>query len=98
VISQGRDGATAFRPGSVVSVPAVPIEVIDTVGGGDAFTAGLLHSLHELRLLDRQTLKEMPESAVRQCLERANRVAAITCTRRGAEPPTLSELESFQAG
>jgi len=43
VVKMGASGAVAIRDGHRVSVPAVPITVIDTVGAGDSFDAGFLH-------------------------------------------------------
>ncbi|HEY8295925.1 MAG TPA: sugar kinase [Micrococcaceae bacterium] len=45
VIKRGARGATAWREGVAVSVPARPVNVLDTVGAGDAFTAGYLSAL-----------------------------------------------------
>lgn len=45
VIKLGAAGALAFRDGQFFHRPAVPITVVDTVGGGDAFVAGYLAEL-----------------------------------------------------
>lgn len=70
-----------------VAVPRV--DVVDTVGAGDSFGGGFLatwvdagHHRDELADLD----------AVEAATRRAVVVAGITCTRAGAEPPTLAEL------
>ncbi|MBG6212857.1 MAG: sugar kinase [Cryobacterium sp.] len=42
IIKRGADGASAFTDGQVVHAPAVPVTVRDTIGAGDAFTAGYL--------------------------------------------------------
>jgi fructokinase len=96
VVSKGRDGAAAYGASSTASAAAIPVEVADTVGGGDAFTSGLLARLSELNLLDRRTLANLTGPILADCLEQANRVAALTCRRTGAEPPTRSELESLR--
>lgn len=98
MVSMGRDGAAAYGSNATASAPAFPVEVADTVGGGDGFTAGLLAWLYEMKLLDRQALSGLSPSAMAGCLEQANRVAALTCRRSGAEPPTRTELESHRAG
>lgn len=45
VVTLGPRGALASLDGARVTVPALPVEVADTVGAGDSFTAGLLHAL-----------------------------------------------------
>ena len=62
------------------------------MGAGDAFTSGLLAALEERSLLDRDVLRGADATTLREVLDFASRVAAVTCTRRGAEPPTRDEL------
>jgi 2-dehydro-3-deoxygluconokinase len=45
VLKRGAAGATAWFAGAPTSVPARPVPVVDTVGAGDAFTAGYLSAL-----------------------------------------------------
>jgi fructokinase len=99
VLTRGTDGATAMaRGGARVDLPARPVDVVDTVGAGDAFTAGLLDGLGRQGLLgpggpDR--LAGCNATSLRGALERATVVAALTCARRGADPPTAAEVETF---
>ncbi|MBF9069555.1 PfkB family carbohydrate kinase [Streptacidiphilus fuscans] len=51
VLTRGGAGATAFWRHGSCAVPAVPVDVADTVGAGDAFMAGLLHGLLTAGLL-----------------------------------------------
>jgi fructokinase len=92
VVTRGHDGAFALAAGGSVEVPGTPVLVSDTVGAGDAFTSGLLAWLHEAGWLDRARLREIPADALRRSLVFANRAAAITCTRAGAQPPTRAEM------
>jgi fructokinase len=93
VVTRGPDGAVAVRPdGTELAVPGRQVVVVDTVGAGDAFTAGLLAWLDDHDQLDRGTLTTMPDAGLRAALEHAVHVAAVTCTRAGAEPPTAAEL------
>ena len=93
VVTRGRDGATAVRDeNGTMTVASLPVDVVDTVGAGDAFTSGLLAALDERALLDRHALRGADAGTLREVLDLASRVAAITCTRRGAEPPTRDEL------
>ncbi|MDV9201013.1 carbohydrate kinase family protein, partial [Streptomyces sp. Wh19] len=45
LVTRGGDGALAVLPGGRVTVDALPTEVVDTVGAGDAFMSGTLHAL-----------------------------------------------------
>jgi fructokinase len=93
VVTRGSEGATLVRDeGGMMTVASLPVDVIDTVGAGDAFTSGLLAALADHGLLDRTALRTADASALREVLEFASRVAALTCTRRGADPPRRNEL------
>jgi fructokinase len=91
VLTRGPDGAVASLDGTEVEVPAVPVDVVDTVGAGDSFTAGLLHSLWRAGHLDRRLTGTGPDD-VREAMAFAVRVAARTCSVRGADPPWRDQL------
>jgi fructokinase len=93
VVTRGSEGATAFhRDGRQVSRTTPTIAVVDTVGAGDAFTSGLLSSLHGAGTLTPSGLARIATAGIEAALDRANRVASITCTRPGADPPRLADL------
>ena len=53
VVTQGAAGCTVYRRGrDPVHRPAFPVEVVDTTGAGDAFTAGVAWALADGRGLD----------------------------------------------
>ncbi len=95
VVTRGRDGCFGLTHRDRVEIAGVPVVVSDTVGAGDAFTSGLLAWLHMAGQLDRGSIREIRADTLARALEFANRVAAVTCTRPGAQPPTRSELASF---
>jgi len=93
VVTRGREGATAVRDDSgTLTVASLPVDVVDTVGAGDAFTSGLLAALDDRGLLDRAALRAADAATLREVLAFASRVAAVTCTRHGADPPRRDEL------
>lgn len=95
VVTLGADGAWAHTRHRDVRVDAVRVDVVDTVGAGDAFMAGLLYACGEASLLGmraRDALSAVDDDVVIDILAFASRVAAITCGRRGADPPTSAEL------
>jgi len=96
LITDGPAPVQAFTAdGQQLSVPVPPAEVVDTVGAGDAFGGGFLawwaeRGLGREQLADRERLGDAVASAAR--------VAALTCTRAGAEPPWRHELEVAAGG
>lgn len=92
VITEGAKGATAFTARHQVSVAAPQVTVVDTVGAGDTFNAGLLDGLNTLQALDKQRLAELTPEALEQALGRAVQIAAVTVSRAGANPPWQREL------
>jgi fructokinase len=95
VVTRGGEGATGVAAAGRVDVEAPPVEVVDTVGAGDAFTAGLLDALATADLLGverSEQLRAIGTGALAAALRHATRVAAVTCSRPGADPPTRAEL------
>jgi ribokinase len=82
IVTLGEGGALARTGDRVLHVPAVPVDVVDTTGAGDAFNGALAVAVGYGHPLD-------------QALHFANAAAALTCTRRGAQAslPTLEEVE-----
>jgi len=66
------------------------VQVVDTIGAGDAFGAALLAWLHDRDAL-RQDLA-LSTDELRSALEFGCLVASLTCTRAGADPPRREEL------
>ncbi|MEE1740505.1 carbohydrate kinase [Streptomyces sp. BE147] len=95
LVTRGGDGALAVIPGGQVAVAALPAEVVDTVGAGDAFMSGTLHALARRGLLGadgRARLYAPDRDTVADVLRHAVAAAAVTVSRAGANPPDLSEL------
>lgn len=90
VITLGGRGSLASLDGLRVTVPTPAVNVADTVGAGDSFTAGLLHRLAALGhlggRLDRLSLEDITDAC-----SLAARVADLTCSVPGANPPWADE-------
>jgi fructokinase len=98
VVTQGGYGSTAMTRDVEVSVPAERVEVVDTVGAGDSFMAGLLVGLDRVGLLGapaRAVLAALDGNELVGTLRLATQVAAITCGRRGADSPTAEYLAAI---
>ncbi|WP_405966195.1 carbohydrate kinase [Streptomyces sp. NBC_00015] len=95
VITLGADGVLASLDGARLRVPAVATRVVDTVGAGDSFTAGLLHHLGGRGLLGAR-LTDLGLDDVAEACRFATRVAALTCSVAGPNPPWQSELGQLE--
>ncbi|WP_170421506.1 carbohydrate kinase family protein [Ruegeria arenilitoris] len=93
IVTRGSQGATGYlADGRTVSVPVTPVQVVDTVGAGDTFNAGVLAQLHRAGLLTKQALRAISPDDLRAALELGGKVAAVTVSRAGANPPWAHEL------
>ncbi len=92
VLTRGANGAVAISRHARVEVPAAPARVVDTIGAGDTFMAGLLVSLDRSGLLAKDSVARLSEAELRATLEFAARAAAVTVSRAGADPPWAREL------
>lgn len=96
VVTRGGAGAQAYLDAGVVTAEPVPTTVVDTVGAGDAFMSGLLDAAAEQGLLDPAALAAASVDSVGELLAHAGLVAAITCSRPGANPPRRADLAAFR--
>lgn len=90
VVTRGSGGAVALHEGYAVECAAPDVVLVDTVGAGDAFTAGLLSSLAREGALGGPDGAGGPGGPPRLAVEKALRYAVATatavCTHRGAAP------------
>lgn len=89
VVTRGARGATAFTSAGAVTRVPPPVQIVDTVGAGDAFMSGLLDALARRGLLAPEAIAA---AAFGELLDDAGLVAAVTCSRAGANPPRRDEL------
>ena len=93
ILTRGGEGATGYLAnGEEVQVPAVKAEIVDTVGAGDTFNAGVLAKMSELGQLHKSALTTLSPEMLSEALAYGARVAAVTVSRAGANPPWVEEV------
>jgi fructokinase len=94
VVTDGAHGASAYRDTRPpLHRPGRRVAVVDTIGAGDAFTAGLLTGLIRRRLHGAGRLAEVSDETLARIIDDAVLISAVTCERAGADPPRLEELQ-----
>ena len=92
-LTHGGSGATVYTPQGELSVDAESVHVADEVGAGDTFVGAILASVWRLGLAEApEEIASLGPADWRQVLRLATSAAGITCSRQGADPPTLDEL------
>ncbi|WP_104044766.1 carbohydrate kinase family protein [Arthrobacter sp. ZGTC412] len=97
-LTRGADGPVILTPQGRVEIPGETVTVADTVGAGDSFMAALISGLAQLDALgaaNRLRLRSLSLEELNALAAYANRAAAITCSRPGANPPASGELGSL---
>ena len=98
-LTLGAAGAVIATAGGVaLRLPAPSVAVVDTVGAGDAFAAGLLDTLVARGATTRDALAALTTDEVAATLRWATTVAALTCARPGANPPRREETLAWMEG
>lgn len=91
VLTRGRLGVTAWNKAvGAIHVPAPAVDLVDTIGAGDTFLAALLVAFQEKKWL--RNLDAMIAEVLGDSLRFAAAAAAVTCSRRGANPPWRNEV------
>lgn len=93
VVTLGGEGAIAYLGGERLRIAPRKVDVVDTVGAGDSFMSSLLFAMDRDGALGvgapAPTLEKLAAWT-----DFAARASAITCTRKGSNPPTLAEVEA----
>jgi fructokinase len=93
ILTLGSEGSKVINGnGNKVFAESLKVDVVDTIAAGDTFNAGFLLNLDEQDLLDRDSLNTINNDQLTKALSFANKVASITVTRKGANPPWHEEL------
>lgn len=87
ILTLGAAGSMAAFRTRMMQVPGVRVTVVDTIGAGDAFTAGLIYGMLKQEIGSRMELLSWDGTQLPVILASSNHLAAITCTVEGANPP-----------
>ena len=93
VATLGQKGAVALLGGEKIVAPAPQVDVVDTVGAGDSFMSALLSAMERDHALGAAAIAPS-RPQLERWLRFAAAASAITCTRRGSDPPTRAEVEA----
>ena len=85
VVTRAEKGLKAYSKDSVLEVPAVSVDLVDSVGAGDTIGAVLVEGVLN------NGVENLAGETLRSVLSRAAKAAAITCSRAGANPPSRQE-------
>jgi fructokinase len=97
VMTQGAQGAVAYLKGERLAAQAPVVEVVDTVGAGDSFMSALIGAMDADGALGAQA-RPPTGAGLAAWLAFAVTASAITCTRKGSDPPTRAEVLEKLAG
>jgi fructokinase len=95
LVTRAGNGARVFTSRERVDVAGVPVEVVDTIGAGDTFSAAVIDGLWSSGLVgaeNRERLRDLASPQWRQIAEYAVLAAGIAVSRPGADPPRAHEL------
>ncbi|TAG31542.1 MAG: carbohydrate kinase [Rhodobacterales bacterium] len=91
-ITEGAKGARAVTATGERTVASQRVTVVDTVGAGDTFNAGVLAALHQAGALTKAGVAALSNDVLDAALSLGSRAAAVTVSRAGANPPWGHEL------
>jgi fructokinase len=93
-VTRGKNGAVGGWSGGFVDIDGIPVEVVDTVGAGDSFNAAFIAALVDEGAFGPQGTYVSDETVLAHAVSYAVAASAITCTRRGAVPPSREEIDA----
>lgn len=98
-LTLGAQGAVLMSRSATVEIGTPQdLAVIDTVGCGDCFLAGLVSSLGSQGLLSRAALAGADAAALASAGRHAVAAASLNAMREGCHPPTANEVADFLRG
>lgn len=96
VLTKGSIGALLKSKHHEVFSKGKKVDVVDTIGAGDIFNAAFIFSLSKNNTLDKQDIKDVSAKTLLDSLDFANKVACISVSRVGSNPPTLEEVDNYK--
>jgi fructokinase len=94
-LTEGAEGARLFTNKMTVSCALFGLPVVDTIGAGDTFHGALLAYLHKKKIFSKSELSELDHQELSALGNYANKAAGINCNRKGANPPTVQDMEKM---
>jgi fructokinase len=95
-LTLGAGGGVLLSRDVTVALPVpADVHVVDTVGAGDCFQAGLVASLHAMHVLALDALPGLDAPRLERALRYAIATASIDVMRAGCNPPLRAEVEQF---
>ncbi len=93
VVTHGRAGAEGWTRSGTAHVATPAVAVVDTIGAGDAFGAGLLAWLWRALRLKKRSLERLRPDELQAALAYSAAAGAAQCTRPSAWGPTAADVE-----
>jgi len=94
-LTEGKKGARLVTAKHSVLSPLFDLPVADTIGAGDTFHGAMLSWFHLRGLFSREAIANLGPSDLAELGDFANKAAGINCSRSGANPPSMKEMETF---
>lgn len=93
VVTRGSHGSIGYvSSGGCMRLDAVQVEVVDAVGAGDGYMAGMIVALLNMDVVDDDGLRRLSGAAFEKVMSYGSLIAALTCSKMGANPPTIVEV------
>ncbi len=93
-LTRGMKGGSLYTSEKETHCKGKPCTVADTVGAGDTFHGAVLAWLETHNLMSTRAINRLSEQELEELLMFAVEASRIACTRKGADPPTLHDLQS----
>ena len=95
ILTRGSKGSILYTRRDKILKKVSKINIVDTVGAGDTFIAGLIFYLDKTRMLDINSLENITKKNWLNCLNFASKVAELNCLKAGCEPPHLNDVKKI---